>query len=205
MSFTSNIPAVGQSLGSSRTQVLNNFASLRTTISNGTLPNHIDVNNTGAGKHIFLQMPVQSPSAANLTLAGEFGVISKTANGNSELFFNRDGSNTTGTPNYYQLTAGTPVALQSTPQGNKGSSFLPGGVIVNYGQYTTGGDGVAITFLTPFPTACFGVVLTIISGSQPIVGVYVVSGGSSPTTTQFITGRTTGSTNAAIFWYAIGN
>lgn len=48
MSFTPGIPASGQSLGNSRTQVLNNFSSLRSTLDT----DHVDVNEADAGQHI---------------------------------------------------------------------------------------------------------------------------------------------------------
>lgn len=191
MSFTAGIPASGQSLGSSRTQVQNNFSSLRTTISNATLPNHIDVNSTGAGKHIFIQMPVQTPSAANLTLSGEFGLIAKTANGISELFYNRDGANTAGTPNYIQLTKGNPSV--ATP----GYSFLPGGILIQWGLGTASGGSAAITFPTPFPATLFSVVCTPLGTSA--VGI--------AETGQSTTGFTakTANSNTQFFWVALGN
>lgn len=120
MSFTPNIPASGQTLGNSRLQVLNNFASLRTTISNVTQPNHIDVNNVGAGKHIFVQMPVQVAGAPNLPAANEGGLITQTVAGNSELFYVRDAIAT-----YLQMTG-------SVVPGNAGASVIFGGVRIQW-------------------------------------------------------------------------
>lgn len=47
MTYTSGIPASGQTLGSSRLQILNNFSSLKTTIDQ----DHVDMNDTGPGRH----------------------------------------------------------------------------------------------------------------------------------------------------------
>ena len=47
MTFTPNIPAVGQSLGSSRTQVLGNFSNYNTLVS----VDHVSPNAAGQGQH----------------------------------------------------------------------------------------------------------------------------------------------------------
>lgn len=170
MSFTPNIPASGQTLGNSRPQVLANFATLRTTISNATQPNHIDVNNAGAGKHIFVQMPVQTPGAANLPAANEGGFITQTVGANSELFFVRDNVNT-----YYQMTG-------PFTGGTNGNTPLFGGLLLQWGQATIpgGGTSVAVVFPVAYSAPAYSVVLTAwnnpITGSTPKVpGVTNVS------------------------------
>lgn len=137
MSFTANIPASGQTLGNSRLQVLNNFASLRTTISNVTQPNHTDVNNSGAGKHIFVEMPVQTPGAANLPLANEGGLITQTVSGSSELFYVRDAVNT-----YFQMTG-------SVVKANIGTSVVLGGIRIQW-MAVNAASGATINFTVPF-------------------------------------------------------
>jgi hypothetical protein len=188
MSFTPNIPASGQTLGNSRLQVLNNFASLRTTISNVTQPNHIDVNNSGAGKHIFVQMPNQTPGAANLPAAGEGGLITRAILGNSELYYVRDAVNT-----YYQMTG--PFVMNVGPPAN-GSVLLFGGLIMKWGllQNTAG----PFNFVTPFPNNCFGVTFTPISGNQRSFAVL------SFNVTQFDVTISGGPVNQA-FYIALGN
>jgi len=74
MSFTPNIPASGQSLGSSRTQVLNNFSNYNTVMS----VNHVAPNSSGEGKHKFVTVPGQSP--APTCLANEGLIFAKTTN-----------------------------------------------------------------------------------------------------------------------------
>lgn len=187
MSFTPLIPASGQSLGNSRTQVLNNFASLRTTLSNVLQPNHIDVNSSGAGKHIFLQMPVKTSGANNLTVTGEFGMIAQAVSGVSELFASRDGGA------YFQLTAGTPTVAAS------GKTFLPGGLILQWGVNGAISNGASVSFSSAFPNACFGVQVTINTASTlSPVGINGFS------TTGF-TFRTTAAGSVPITYLAIGN
>lgn len=152
MSFTPNIPASGQTLGSSRQQVLNNFAALRSTISQGSgnpapgqTPNHIDVNNAGAGKHIFVQMPVQIPGPLNLPLSGEGGLITQTVGPSSELYYVRDAVNT-----YYQMTG----SVQNSQQG---FSVLFGGIRIQWFSLAAA-DGQVIVFPTPFTGGVYVIV-----------------------------------------------
>lgn len=192
MSFTPDIPASGQTLGGSRLQVLNNFKSLRETISTGSgtpglgqKPNHVDVNNglgVGAGKHIFVEMPVQTTGPGNLPLANEGGMITRTLNGSSELYYARDGVNT-----YYQMTG--PLINASS-----GSTVLFGGVIIKWGVSIAGNANVV--FASAFLANCFGVTLT---NQQSTIS----SGVTNVTTTGFtITGGVAGTT---YFYVAIGN
>lgn len=187
MTFTPIIPATGQTLGNSRTQVLNNFASLRSTLSNTLQPNHIDVNSSGAGKHVFLQMPVRTSGASNLTVAGEFGMIAQAVTGVSELFASRDGGA------YFQLTAGTPLIASS------GKTFLPGGIILQWGVNGAISNGASVNFPSAFPNNCYGVQVTLNSGStvSPV-------GTNGFTTTGFVF-RTSAGGSVPITYLAIGN
>ena len=84
MSFTPLIPAAGQTLGSSRPQVQNNFTNYNDVVS----VNHVAPNAPGQGKHKFLQMPVQA--SATTTASGEGGVYTKTTIGQSIPFYTKD-------------------------------------------------------------------------------------------------------------------
>lgn len=170
MTFTANIPASGQTLGNSRLQVLNNFASLRTTISNVTQPNHIDVNNAGAGKHIFVQMPVQTPGAANLPLANEGGLITQTVSGSTELFYVRDNVNT-----YLQMTG-------SVVTGNNGASVILGGIRIQWFR-ALAANGAVINFPVAFGAVPYVIVGNEIDGAGVFDFVKPLT--ASATTTNF--------------------
>lgn len=180
MSFTPGVPDTGQTLGGTKDLIRNNFSSLRTTITNASQPNHIDVNNTGAGKHIFVQMPVQTPGAANLPAANEGGLITQTATGRSELFYARDADTTR-----IQLTCGTPVTAQN------GTSFLPAiattgpsitnGVKIQWGQFSISGTSTNVVFATAFDTNIWAIVATPqtstdIANSQVGISVQSITG-----------------------------
>lgn len=153
MSFTANIPVSGQTLGASRSQIVLNFSTLRTTISNATQPNHIDVNNPtgqGAGKHIFVQMPIQTPGAANQPGANEGGIIAQTdANGSTELYYAHDNQQSAGIPIYRQFTG-------ASINGN-GYAYVAGGILIQWAQ-ATASDNTIINFPRAFSAAAFSVV-----------------------------------------------
>lgn len=183
MTFTPNIPFSGQTLGNSRTQVLNNFAVLRSTLSNPSLPNHIDVNSLGAGKHIFVEMPVQTPSAANLPGANEGGMITQTVSGKSELFYARDNIAT-----YFRMTGDFLAAVN-------GYTTIFGGLLFQWGTATVTTLGTSNNFPIPFPNNLFSLVLTPITAAQ-----YAISISASNLTSFTVKG---GNSNA--FFLALGN
>lgn len=93
MSFTPNIPQTGQSLGQTQAAIQNNFTNYNTVVSQ----DHQAPNNSGQGKHIKSTYMVQG--SAPISLINEIIAYGATANGNSEIFINRDGVAT-----QYQLT-----------------------------------------------------------------------------------------------------
>ena len=128
------------------------------------------MNATGAGKHVFVQMPVQTPGAANLPAANEGGLITRTLNGSSELYYARDAVNT-----YYQLTG--PVVNQLNPTSTilaQGSTVLLGGIILKWGHLTSLQLN-PIPFATPFPNNVFSVVVTPINNPQIKFSVFNIT------------------------------
>jgi hypothetical protein len=184
MSFTPNIPVIGQSLGSSRTEVSNNFAVLRSTLA----ANHIDVNSENAGLHNLASFVAQSSDPTIAT--GIVPLYSKTlsSTGVTELFFRRENSGTV-----IQMTVGNPTASSS------GSTFLPGGIILKWGQVVPGTSGAFVTFSGSFPNAVFSVVPGInnVYSSNNIISV---SGATQEGFNIY-----TGNPASTHFYFAIGN
>lgn len=202
--FTPNIPRSGQTLGNSRPQVLNNFASLRNTISQGSgnpgptdKPNHVDVNAVGAGKHIFVQMPVQTTGVANLPANNEGGMITRTISGSSELFYVRDNVST-----YYQMTG--PFFSGQGALAKGGTTMLFGGIVLKWGQISTAASSATITFATEcgsaFPTNCLSINLTRTATGSSTQAVSV----TSLSNTQAVI-NTGGTAAATVYFIAIGN
>jgi len=111
MAYTLGFPTVGQSLGNSRVDVLNNWQSLFDFCQ----VNHIGLNLTGAGKHTSMQI-VQGAQPA--TLSNEIGVYTTTVVGNLRILM-RYPSNGVST----SLT-GEPPSFSATQY----STFLPCGM-----------------------------------------------------------------------------
>lgn len=80
--------------------------------------------------------------------------FSKTSSGSSELFIQRDGVATA-----IQLTRGTPSAAAN------GYTFLPGGLLIQWGSVSIGLSGATFTFPIAFTTACYSVTATAYDAS----------------------------------------
>jgi hypothetical protein len=184
MSFTPNIPAVGQSLGNSRPSVNGNFSTINTTIA----VNHVAMNAAGQGKHKFIQMPVTTvPSTA----VQEIGLYTKLVNGLSRLFLRQENNGTE-----VQVSGVDPLIAAT------GYSFLPGGLLIQWGSTTTTGAGSGTTpvvFPTTFTTLgvntnAYSVVVTANTGaislSQNLTVDNVTHAGFDLLQRGYIAGRT---------------
>lgn len=150
MTYTTGIPASGQTLGSSRSQILNNFSSLKTTIDQ----DHVDMNNTGPGKH--KQSTYPESAVGPTTAANEGALYSKVAATITELFWRGESAATE-----VQMTTGVPTIASS------GSTFLPGGIILKWGVFSlaNGQASFAQTFVTPFINNVWSIVITAASSN----------------------------------------
>lgn len=150
MTFTPNIPAVGQSLGNSRPQVLNNFAVLRSTIAE----NHFDVNDADAGKHGTAIFPeVGNPSFPNppTTAANEGALYTKDSGGTTQLFWRQESNG-----------------------GEFGHAYIKGQVALPAGPTTQ-----VLKDFTGYPD-CYGLLEARVNASlgvfRQLLGIYVVGG-----------------------------
>lgn len=182
MTFTSNIPAVGQSLGSSRPQVVNNF----TNYFNALSQDHVQPNGSGGiaqGKHNKSTYPEQTVDP--VTIANEIALYSKQAGSVAQLFMRRESSGTV-----IQMSNGDPIIAAN------GETFIPGGFVLKW--FTTTGTGSPITFtslgLTDFPNNAFAAVSSPKTGgvSATIVAI---------TTTSITLSNTIGN----VYVFVIGN
>lgn len=153
MTFTTGIPASGQTLGSSRTQVLNNFANYNTVMS----VNHVAPNSSGEGKHKFVEMPAQASDPA--TIAGEISTYCKTSAASAQELYLRRASNGT----VIQMSVGDPVSAAT------GSTFLPGGIIMKWGPIANGANN----FVTAFPNNIFSLQFSTSNGTGNFSAVTV--------------------------------
>ncbi len=106
-------------------------------------------NDNNGGFHQKSTYVVQGSDPVPLNTDGAQGIVySKTASGIAEIFVNRFGS---ATP--VQLTRGAiSVSGNANSAGSTGYTFLPGGILIQWGTVTATTSGAAITFPVTFTT-----------------------------------------------------
>lgn len=146
MTFNPAIPGPNDILSQSQAQIQTNFSQANTIFD----VNHVTFDNATVaerGKHRKVDF---KRIAAPGSVANEAVIYQKASGGSSNLFMQRDGVGTE-----IQLTGPNPVIA-----GN-GTTFLPGGMILNYGTVVGAVAGNTATFATPFPNNVFSITLGI--------------------------------------------
>jgi hypothetical protein len=185
MTFTPDMPITGDTLGSTRDRIRGNFQETAAVFA----INHVAFNNTGKGKHPFLQMPEQS--AAPTTLVNEGGFYCKQATNPAEtnMFFRGESNG-----KEYQITS-----ADQTNNANFGTfpgwSFLPGGLVIQYGSQNSIGNSITVVFPKAFKATTVPIV-TFVATDQG----WQLNG--TPINTQFQ--AISVGTSATINWIAIG-
>lgn len=186
MTFQPSIPLATDLISVSQGDLKNNFTALDTAWN----VNHVGFNATGAGKHKFVELPIQGSDPAGAV--SEVTIYSKTSAGSSEIYMKRDAI---GTP--IQMTVGS-IAASTT-----GKSFLPGGMIIQWGLQSAPTSNTQINFNTTFPNNCFTVTATPYkSGSITNITGFTVK---QPPSSSGFTPLFSGTTLDYIGWIAIGN
>jgi len=155
------LPISGDTLGGTRDRIRTNFQLIESIQS----INHVAYGTLGQGKHKFLQMPEQG--SAPTTLVNEGGLYTKvgTSPAETNLFFRGESSNYE-----YQLTHvdSTLTASFSTSTGvnDSGWTFLPGGLLMQYGLRSVAAKGTATTITFPklFATAVYSITIGSVTG-----------------------------------------
>lgn len=191
--YTGNVPISGQSLGQSRPLINANFQSINTIFGR----NHFSFSSSNAGKHKCCVFPNISGSDIPTTGSSEIAIFAKAVpGGSSNLFWKRRSDNAT----HIQMTNTVGISANSD-----GYSFLPGGLMIQWGFETIvdSGTGTTVSFSPSFDGAPFIFVITAsYSGSGTAAGV------SYDPSTLLSSGvrakLTTGSGSRACNWIAIG-
>jgi hypothetical protein len=128
MAFNQNIPLATDKISQSQGQILGNFQSLYTWAN----ANHVSFDLTNAGKHIYVQMPVQgAPPAFTL---GEIDLWNQAyaTTGKNELFVQKENQAAdVSIPMTASILGANPAP------GATGWTFLPSGILLKWGQATT--------------------------------------------------------------------
>lgn len=204
MTYTTDIPISGDTLGGTRDRVRTNFQLIDSINS----INHVAYGSLGQGKHKFLQMPEVTASGAGVptTLANEGGLyVDVGANpAESNLFFRGESDGF-----QYQLTKVIQASnarfgvniVAYVADNNGGWTFLPGGLLLQYGRRTTPGSSGTITFPVPFPSGVAPFSIQISNERTSARSCSINSAGISATGFSYFL-DTGGS--VAVNWIAIG-
>ena len=191
------VPKSGQTLGQTRDQIRDNIQALNASLE----LNHVGLDQGAqTGKHKFIEIPVSSPN----NIAGEGTLYTSTTGGETQLNYINDGQG-----NVYQLTRtingsytrfSTNTNYSGTLSG--GWTFLPGGMLLQYGIATSSGVALPNTVVTlpvTLTNAPYSVNCTILTtaDSRFFVEVYDVA------TNQFraVTRDSGGSKTSGIDFY----
>lgn len=180
MSYQSSIPLGTDDPSVSATDFRNNFGQIATLVG----VNHEAFNTADAGKHKFVQMPEQSSAPA--TAVNEGAVYTKAVSGATQLFFREESSGSER-----QITGAFTAATN-------GEATLPGGLTLKWGQSTTVGTTVTITYPVAFNTSTYVVLITPNSA-----GATTIFSSSSTVAASFLC--TSSNANESFNWLAIGS
>lgn len=189
MSYTPNIPVIGQSLGASRPGINSNFQYINTWAQT----NHY-FNVANAGRHNYVELPNRVIPPAGSRIANEVTLYGKSDGTRSQLWMVRD---TSGTE--IQVTSG------GTPVNNfNGYTFLPGGIMIQWGFINSGsGTSGTTNFNTNFKTSQYNLQLLLARNASGGDEIWQNTG-STNDNTKF-SWKTTTSSYAYIYWFAIGD
>lgn len=186
--YTPAIPQPGDRPSDSQPLILANFTSL----NNIFLVNHMPLNaSANLGKHTFIQFVPQA--VGPVTAVGELALYTKPigTGGLSEIFMRRASSGTEVLMTSFQDPVNAPA----------GSSFLPGGILIQWnisGTIPSGGDETEL-FEYTFGAVPYTVVITGIHN-----GGEVVSGNVHHVSAANFEIKNTSDSPRAFYWIAIG-
>lgn len=151
---------------------------------------HVPFNVNQSGYHKVIRFQNQ---LANPTPNGFGQLYTRTRNSDNQLF--------------YETSSGTVFQITSTPSAiTDGYTFLPGGILMQWGIVPFPGGSGGVTFNIPFPSGNppFVIQLTVLSSSdnRPCS----VNNSILPSSTSFgYLINTSGSGVSGLYWFAIGN
>lgn len=138
MPYSPNIPQAGDKLRNSQLDILNNF----TAIGSGFALNHVDLNLANAGQHTHLTMPVQSAQPAVAASTLEVYDFLSPDTGFNELYVSKNAADVQSGKTLLNVPM-TASVLQGAGAsfGNAGWTYLPSGVLIQWGVATSTGPG----------------------------------------------------------------
>lgn len=189
MAYQPNIPTGSVPLNQDFLNIQGNFSSLNTQFNEDHVPLTSTSGTPPNGYHKAIHLVPQAPPAA---VAGYGELYARNLNDGSAV----------GEQLWYQFVNGSAVTINFPITRNfqpsiasPGYTFLPGGLIFQWGSSVSDGSG-NIPFPLTFPVASFTPVVTFAPASGPVVTLI-----SSVTAAGFTINRA----NVGVTWMAIGN
>lgn len=197
--YTPGYPPDGSSLGQTKVVIRNNLDGTFQTLGVDHVNNNGVPGANPAGYHTVIHQVTQSGDP--VTIAGVNQVYSKVVSGDTALF------NKTGNGVVTQLT--TPNAgagfggniINYQPGFTGGWTFLPGGLIMQYGLATTPPGDTIVPFPISFTSGVYSVVPVGQTNASPTGSVYVKG---TPLITSFTVFNGSSSNIPKTYWTAIG-
>jgi len=198
-----NIPAAGNNPSDDQPNMEQNTNAIPQVLA----INHHAFNDPSGGRHTQVEMTNYASIPTGLTI-NEGTIYTKqapnlSAGNESDIFYTPDMSGKeyqltrTDTANYSKFGLFTNYVSPSTTFG--GWTFLPGGLIMQYGIIVPAGTVTTVAFPVTFPIAVWSIQVTTVTTSGSNYGANVFS--SSPSSFQASTGSSS-ATN--LYWVAIG-
>ena len=196
--YVKGFPQDGSTLGNTKTQIRQNLDGTFETLA----VNHFDNNDPNAGQHMFIQMPNSSVAPPGM-------------NGANECDLYNGGSSMGGANNFFflppastSLSDSIQITRNEQPlQVTNGFSWLPGGILIQWGQVNFGGMITGNVNFNTDTNSVFSIVTTpfgALSGNSSIViKVTSITTGTPGNFTYQITSPVA-TLASSFFWIAIG-
>ncbi len=148
MAYNQNIPASTDLISTSQGDILANFQALYTFLN----VNHVDFSSGNAGKHKWVDFPVQGSSP--VIAVGDVAL------------FNKNSALTTANELFVTNSAGTEYAVTADDAATTGWCYLPSGLLVKWGVTSgTGHDTIVFPVAATIP-----VFATALTGQVTVQG-----------------------------------
>lgn len=195
MAYQANKPQPTDRLKDSVADLEGNFQALKTLVD----VNHGTFGSINEGKHEFVTFPEQgaAPAVPGGTDVNMYLAVSAGSSNANDFFIQR--------------SAGADVPFSAALKLNNGWTYLPSGIIMQWGNGSAGVSGSGSTtqsFIFTFPTNCLSVQLTPFTGgtvADQNTFVQLISRANNQFT-YFYSGRTTANAPSVVqfTWLAIG-
>lgn len=201
--YSNSIPQPGDFLSDSQQDILNNFIQLDTTM--GQDHYNFSDNTSNNGKHKQTRFVNEAAIPAGL-VTGEGTLYTKAVSSESQAFYSPD-----DTGREYQMTRTVEASFSSFANtagtSSSGWTFLPGGILMQYGLKTVDAKGTAttITFPVEFTGTPFSITIGNVTneGNSPGANNQFIKDGSV-STTSFDIVNSSSSSARKVYWMAIG-